>query len=103
MRRASDPSAINSRSPAESSHIMIVQTLIVIAHSPMVIRNAFSGVAWFRSTVRGEPGLNINIFMSIAEPLRRRRGRNPALGRGLFSSVFPIDLFNGLMLMVVRA
>lgn len=51
--------------------------------------------------VRGEPGLNIDIFISIAVSARRRRGRQPA--RGLFSSVFTIGHFDGLMLMVVRA
>lgn len=45
MHRASDLPAINSRSSTDSSHIMIVKTLIVMAHSPMMKGNAFSSVA----------------------------------------------------------
>lgn len=45
MHRASDLPAINSRSSTDSSHIMIVKTLIVMAHSPMKKGNAFSSVA----------------------------------------------------------
>lgn len=74
MRHASDPPAIDSRPPTESSHIMIVKTFIIIAHGRMMIRMAFSRVGWLRSTVSGEPGLNIDIFMSIAGAVRRRRG-----------------------------
>lgn len=63
MRRACDPPTINSRSSTESSHIMIVKAFVVITHGPMMIRKVFSRVDRLRSTVRGELGLNINVFM----------------------------------------
>ncbi len=101
MRRACNPSTIYCGPPAESSHIMIVETFIIIAHGPMMIRMAFFRVHWLWSAVRGEPGLNIDIFMSIAGPMRRRRGRQPA--RGLSPFVFTINHFDRLTLTVVRA
>ena len=101
MRRASDPSAIHSGPPTESSHIMIMETFIIIAHSSMMKRKAFSRVDGVRSTVRGVTGLNIDIFMSIAGSVRRSRGRQPACR--LFPFVFTIDHFNGLMLVAVGA
>ena len=88
MRRASNSPSIHSRPPTESSHIMIVKTFIIIAHGPMMIRGLFSRVWWLRSPARGEPGFNIDIFMSIAGSVRRRRGRKPA--HGLFPFVFTI-------------
>ena len=74
MRRARDPPAINSGSSTESSDVMIVKTFIVIAHGPMMVRRAFSRVAWLRSTVRGVPGFKIDIFVSIMGSMRRWRG-----------------------------
>ena len=65
MPCASDSSASHSRPPSESSPIMIVETLIIIAHGPMMIRNAFSEVGRLRSMVRGELGLNVDFFMVI--------------------------------------
>lgn len=101
MRCTGDPPAIYSRPPTQSSRVMVVKTFIVIAHGPMVNREAFSGVDWLLSTVRSGLGYNIDNLMSITRSVRRRRGRIPA--QGLFPSVFPINPFWGLMLVVVGA
>ena len=101
VRRASDPPTINGRPPTQSSHIMLVKAFIVIAHGPMMIGSAFSGVDRLLSTARGEPGLNIDVFMSIMGSVRRRRGRKPA--HGLFPFVFTIDRLNRLMAMFMGA
>ena len=99
MPRACDPPAISGGPPTESSHVVIVETFIVIALGPMMIRTVFSRVDWPFSTVRGVLGLNIDIFMSILGSVRRRRGRRPACG--LSSFVFTINHLNRLTLMVV--
>ena len=74
MRRACDFPAINSRPPSKSSHIMLVKAFIIIAHRPMMIGKAFASVGWLRSTTIAGTGFNIDIFMSIAWSVRRRRG-----------------------------
>lgn len=99
MRCISDPPAIHSRPSTQSSQIMIVKMFVVIAHGPMVNREAFSRVNWLLSTVRGGLGYNIKNLTSITRSVRRRRGRMPA--QGLFPSVFPINPFRRLMLVVV--
>ena len=73
MRRVHDPPAINSGPSTESSDVMIVKTFIVIVHGPMMVRRAFSRVAWLRSTVRGVPRFKIDIFVSITGSMRRWR------------------------------